>query len=108
MSLAETSAADLRAIIAEWPVQFVFGGNTYTGTVSGKNSRKPLEIGGFQDEPEISLVINLKDASGNPTFEQAPATGNDLIIGNHVYRIERMELDEFSQSLQFDLRSPNR
>lgn len=108
MNLGQLAAADLRQMIAEAPVVFTFDGADYTGTVSGKNLRRPLEIGGFQEEPELTLVINLKDAAGNATFVQAPVVGTDLRIGNHSYRVDRTELDEFSEALQLDLRSATR
>lgn len=108
MTIGQIAAADLRAMIAEWPVPFMYGGVEYIGTVSGKNTRRPLEIGGFQTEPEVTIVINLKDAAGNPTFAEAPSIGDDIIIGNTRYAVDRTELDEFSEALQLDLRSPTR
>lgn len=106
MTFGQLAAADLRTMIAEWPVPFTYRGVEYIGTVSGKNTRRPLEIGGFHTEPEVSLVINLKDAVGNPTFAQAPAVNDDIVVGHTRYRVDRTELDEFSESIQLDLRSP--
>lgn len=108
MTLGEQSAIDLRNMIADAPTVFTFNGNDYTGAVSGKNLRRPLELGGFQDEPEITLVVALKNDDGSPAFLPAPAVGDALLIGSHTYRVERTELDEFSQALQLDLRSPNK
>jgi hypothetical protein len=108
MTIGEMAAADLRWMISEAPVTFTFDGADYVGTVSGKNLRRPLAMGGFQEEPEITLAINLFDANGNPTFIEAPSVGMDLVIGLHTYRVERTEVDEFSQALQLDLRSPSR
>lgn len=108
MSIGEMIAADLRQMIADAPTVFTYDGLSYTGTVSGKNLRRTLELGGFQDEPEIVIVINLKDAAGNSTFVEAPTVGDDIIIGSHTYRVDRTELDEFSQALQLDLRSPSK
>lgn len=108
MNIGEMAAADLRTMIAEAPFVFRYDGIDYTGTLSGKSLRRPLEIGGFQEEPEITIVINLKDAAGNSTFVDAPTIGDDIIIGNHTYRVDRTELDEFSMALQMDLRSASR
>lgn len=94
-------------MIADAPLEFTYAGFNYTGTMSGKNLRRPLEIGGFQDEPEITLVVALKTADGAPTFASPPTVGDDIFIGLHRYRVDRTELDEFSEGLQLDLRSLN-
>lgn len=106
MSLGTIAAADLRAMIAECPFPFTYRGAEYIGTLSGKNTRRPLEMGGFHTEPELTIVITLKDAAGNPTFVQAPAVDDDIIVGSTRYRVDRTELDEFSEAIQLDLRSP--
>lgn len=108
MTIGELAAADLRQMISEAPVTFTYNGIDYIGTVSGKNLRRPLEIGGFHEEPEVTIAINLKDAAGNSTFEEAPSVGDTILIGSHTYRVDRTELDAFSEALQLDLRSPTR
>jgi hypothetical protein len=108
MTLADVLAADMRALIADAPMSFTFDGGTYTGTRSGIATRKPLEIGGFQEEPILSIAINLADAYGTPTFTTQPDTGDTVIIGSTTYRIDRTEVDEFGVALQLDLVTPHK
>lgn len=108
MTIGEIAAADLRQMIDEAPITFTYDGADYIGTVSGKNLRRPLEMGGFQEEPDLTIAINLKDAAGNSIFVEAPSVGDDIILGSHAYRVDRTEIDEFSEALQLDLRSPSR
>lgn len=107
MTLGQQAAIDLRNMIADSPTTFTFDGLEYVGAVSGKNLRRNLEIGGFQDEPEITLVVALKTAEGANTFTTAPRVKDDVLIGSTRYRIIRTELDEFSEALQMDLGSLN-
>lgn len=102
------AASDLRGMIDDAPVSFIFEDATYTGTRSGIAARKPLEVGGFQEEPSLSLAINLADKFGTPTFTTQPDIGGKVTIGGTVYRIDRVEIDEFGVSLQMDLITPHK
>lgn len=102
------AVSDLNAIIAENPTRFTYRGSEYTGMVSGKTLRRPLEIGGFQDEPEIILVISRQDNSGNSILPQLPAVGELITIGRTTYRIESTEVDPFDCGYQLNLRSGNK
>lgn len=108
MSLATIAGNDLRAIIALDPVTFTFNGADYTGTVSGLNLRQPLEMGGFQDMPEKTLVIAIYDANGTPTIDPLPEVNEKVTISGTVYRIERTERDAEGAGYQMDLRSANK
>jgi len=108
MGLSDMAAADLRGLIADAPVTFTFDGADYIGTQSGISKRKPLEIGGFQDEPMLSIVINLADQYGTPTFSTQPDVGDKVSIGGITYRIDRTEIDEFAVALQMDLITPHK
>jgi len=108
VSLDAIAAADLRSIIALDPVTFTFGGTDYTGTRSGKNLRQPLELGGFQDEPELTLVVALTDENGSPTIDPLPEVGEKVTIAGTVYRIDRTERDAEGAGYQMDLRSANK
>lgn len=105
---AQTLRSDLLQIIAENPVTFSFDGVEYTGTMSGKNLRVPLEIGGFQDEPELSIIIAIHDAYGNRVMNTLPAVGQKVTTGGTTYRIDRIETDVENVGLQMDLRSANK
>lgn len=108
MSLSAMAGEDLRAIIAQDPVTFTFEGEEYVGTRSGLNLRQPLEIGGFQDEPEMTLVISIYRQDGSRTIEDLPNVNQKLTIGSTVYRIERTERDAEGVGYQMDLRSANK
>lgn len=108
MSLDTIAAADLRAIIAESPVTFTFNGTDYTGTRSGLNLRQPLEIGGFQDVPELTLVVSIYQADGSLTMNPLPEVNEQVTIAGTNYRIERTERDAEGVGYQMDLRSANR
>lgn len=108
MSLAAIAGADLRAIIAADPVTFTYNGAEYIGTRSGLNYRQTLELGGFQDEPEMSLVIAQFDQYNAPTIEPLPSIGEKITIGTKVYRIDRIERDAEGVAYQMDLRSQNK
>jgi hypothetical protein len=105
MTIGEMAAADLRNMIADAPVEFTFNGLVFVGTCSGKSFRRPLEMGGFEDEPDVTLVTPLKTPERAPVFGIAPAVGDYILIGQTTYKVDRTELDEFSESLQLDLRS---
>lgn len=105
MNFADLQAADLRAIIADDPVTFVFAGEEYTGTRSGMNRRHTLEIGGFDDMPELTIAVCLKYADGSPTFVNNPALGERIRVNGIDYRIDRTEIDAAGVSFQMDLRS---
>lgn len=95
-------------MISDAEVTFTIDGQDYVGTRSGITKRKPLEIGGFQEEPMLSLVINLADAFGTPTFTTQPDVGDKVTIGSTVYRIDRAEIDELGIALQMDLITPHK
>lgn len=108
MSLDAIAAADLRAIIAENPVIFTFNGTDYTGTRGGLNLRQPLELGGFQDEPEITLVVAISQADGSLTMNPLPEVNEQITIAGAAYRVERTERDAEGAGYQMDLRSANK
>lgn len=97
----------MRSIIALDPVTFTYGGTDYAGTLSGTNLRRPLELGGFQDEPELTLVIARSDANGSPTIDPLPSIGEKVTVNGLSYRIERTESDAEGAGYQMDLRSAN-
>lgn len=103
--IADVYLQDLRALIADAPQVFVFEGVEYIGTISGANNRRKLEIGGFDEMPEMTLVIALKDADGAATFDGLPEVNEKVTVGTVTYRIERTEIDPFNAGFQMDLRS---
>ena len=96
-------------MIEDDPVTFTHEGTEYRGTIGGINRRRPLEVGGFQEEPEIVLAVNVKNSQGGNLFGQdRPKVGDRITIGVKTYRIDRTELDSFEESLQMDLRSEHK
>lgn len=109
MALAETIRHDLLALIEDDPVTFQFEGVEYVGASSGIAARRPLEIGGFEEQPELTIVINLRRAEGDATFGQdMPQDGDRITVGERVYRVDRTEIDTHRECLQMDLRSPHK
>lgn len=99
-------AADIIDIISDAPATFQFGGKEYTGSASGLNRSRPLEIGGFEDRPELTIIINLKDASGANVFgQERPAVGDRITYRQTEYRVDSTEIDSDEQALQMNLRS---
>lgn len=106
MSLGGMSRDDLLAIIEDAPALFEFKGAEYRGTASGINKSRPLEIGGFEDRPELTIVINLKDASGAEVFGQdRPDVGDRITYRGTTFRVDSTETDSFEEALQLNLRS---
>lgn len=96
-------------MIGDFPTLFQFGGVEYRGSASGKAERRPLEIGGFEPQPEMTLAINVRKAQGDPVFGQdMPAENDTVTIAGRDYRIDRTEIDETGECLQMDLRSPHK
>lgn len=106
MSDGEQIRDDLITMISEDPTPFQFAGVEYVGIKSGINRRRPLEVGGFEDMPELTLVVNLRDGDGGLTFGQdRPTVGKYITIATTQYRIDRTEIDSYEECLQMDLRS---
>lgn len=100
---------DLIALIGDAPTMFQFAGTEYTGALSGWNNRNPLEIGGYEPMPELTLAINLRNIEGDTVFGQdRPKAGDTITIQDVRYRIDRTEVDSFEECLQMDLRSINK
>lgn len=96
-------------MIEDDPTTFVFSTNEYRGACSGLNRRRPMEIGGFEDQPEMTLAVNLRDIEGGLVFGQdMPSIGDRITIGGVDYRVERTEVDSMGECLQMDLRSKDK
>jgi hypothetical protein len=108
-AFAEAIRFDLISMIEEDPVNFIFAGTEYVGASSGINRSAPLEIGGFEDRPELKIAINLRDIDGSLVFGQDRPKVNDRItVGGKTYRIDRTEIDSLEECLQMDLRSKDK
>lgn len=96
-------------MIEDAPALFLFGGVEYRGTASGINRRRPLETFGFDDQPELTIAINIRDRYGAAVFGQdRPGIGSRITYQGTVYRVERTEIDCFDECLQMDLRSKDK
>lgn len=105
-TLAEAIRYDLLTLIEEDPAYFTFNGTEYVGAISGVVRRRPLEMGGFDDQPELTLAVNLRNVAGDAVFGQdRPDVGDRITYQNKTYRIDRTEVDSFGECLQMDLRS---
>lgn len=97
---------DLLSMIEDDPALFQFNGVEYRGTISGINRSRPLEIGGFNDTPQISIAINLRDAQGDNVFGQdRPRVGSRITYRETEYRVDSTEIDTMEQAMQLNLRS---
>jgi len=105
-SVSESIRCDLIQMIEDDPTPFQYGGTEYIGASSGINSRRPIEIGGFEDMPELTIAINLKNLDGSELFgPDRPGVNDQITVAGVVYRIERTEIDSSQECLQMDLRS---
>lgn len=96
-------------MIEDDPTYFTYAGTEYIGASSGINAMRPLEIGGFEEAPELTIAINLKTIAGDNTFGQDnPEVGDRITVDEVEYRIEKTEIDSFGESLQMDLRSKHK
>jgi hypothetical protein len=96
-------------MIEDDPTTFTYAGAEYRGASSGINRRRPMEIGGFEDQPEMNLAVNLRDIDGGLIFGQdAPEVGDRITVGGIEYRIDRTEVDSMAECLQLDLRSKDK
>jgi hypothetical protein len=109
VSTADAVRSDLIVMIEEDPTAFIYNGTEYRGASSGINARRPLELGGFEDQPELTIAVNLRTAQGDLLFGQDRPDVNDRItVGGVEYRVDRTELDSLGECLQMDLRSKNK
>jgi hypothetical protein len=77
--------------------------------ITGLSERKALEIGGFQEEPTMTIVIQLKDPdTGADIFSSLPNLNETVSLGGRTYRIERTEKDPFGYTMQMDLVTPHK
>ena len=108
-TLAETIRHDLLELIEDDPQTFQFQDVEYRGASSGINHTHRLESGGFEQMPELTIAVNLRDINGDLTFGQdTPAAGDRITVNETEYRIDRTEIDSFRECLQMDLRSANK
>lgn len=105
MSASDIYHADIRQMVSDAPQLFTWNGQEYIGAISGQSVRKRLEIGGFDEEPEMSLVIALRDEVGSPVFVTLPTVGEKVTVGTRQYRIDKTEIDQFNTAFQLDLKS---
>lgn len=101
-------ARDLGFIVGDAPQEFTFQDSKYTGRIGLLSQVKRLEIGGFQEEPTLTLVVALSDATGNRTFGTRPKIGDRLTIATKEYRVVRSETDPFESMLTLDLATPEK
>jgi hypothetical protein len=95
-------------MINDAPQEFYFNGEKFIGAISGQTERKALEVGGFDEEPELTLVIAIRDEYGALTMPALPVIGESIRIGTNTYRVDRTEIDQFNAGFQMDLRSKSR
>ena len=94
---------DLRAIIGDAAREFTFDGSIHTGRITVLSSSRPLEIGGYQPEPTLTLIIALSDEVGNRTFVERPKSGDLITIESISYRVIRAETDPHESMLTLEL-----
>ena len=100
---------DLINMIEDDPIVFTYQSVEYRGASSGINARRPLEIGGFEEMPELTIAVNLRRYDGDEVFGQdRPSVGDHISVREVEYRIERTEIDSLEECLQMDLRSKHK
>ncbi len=104
MNFQDFIASDLRNIISDVPQVFVFKDQEYTGSVSGTSRTRRLEVGGFDDAPDLSLVVSLKKDDGTATFVNAPVCGDRIRVNGIDYRVDRSDIDALLVGYRIDLR----
>jgi len=71
--------------------------------------RRPLEIGGFQDEPEVIIAIsNFDPETGERVFPIIPTVGTSVLLAGETYRIDRIEESAYGNDVVMELRTPNK
>lgn len=108
MGASDIYHGDVRVMVADAPQPFTWNDQDYVGAISGQTVRKRLEIGGFDEEPEMILVVALRDEVGAKVFVTLPTVGEKVTVGTRQYRIDKTEIDQFNTALQLDLRSTNK
>lgn len=93
-------------MIADAPIPIVFADQVFDAAYNGRSERKPVSIGGFTDEPAISIVIALKTETGESVFTTPPGNGDTISIRDELFRVEHFEIDPFGESIQLDLITP--
>jgi hypothetical protein len=75
--------------------------------ISGLVERTTLEIGGMQEEPTVTIVIQLKNPdNGADIFTTIP--DGTVTLNGRNYRVDRTEKDPFGYTMQIDLMTPHK
>ena len=75
---------DIAEMIADFPVTYVIGVTSYTGTIGTIDKGNDLTEGGFLDDVDAVLIGKKQDHS------TLPAIGTQISIGTTQYRINRI------------------
>jgi hypothetical protein len=103
---AEQIARDIRkSLIGDAEQVFTFQGSDYSGRITPLGMTRPLEVGGFQEEPTLSLLVALITAEGNRTFGTRPAVGDRVTVQGKDYRILSINTDNLGAFMSIDLTS---
>ena len=77
--------------------------------ITGLVQRSTLEVGGFQEEPLVTIAIQLRDPeTGAEKFVSPPEVNDLAMLAGRNYRIERTEKDQFGYTMQIDLVTPHK
>jgi len=85
------------------------GGEIQCIVLSGLSKRSALEIGGFQEEPTVTIAIQLRDPeTGAEIFTSLPEPNDTATLAGRTYRIDRTESDPYGYTMQLDLVTPHK
>ena len=97
-------ARDMLGIIADAEETFTWNGADYACTRSPINRTKPLEVGGYMDIPDLTVVTTYKKEAPNGDLvsrfpsDIAPDINAQMTIDSVAYRITGRTIDEFGGS----------
>lgn len=100
----QQAIADLAFIVADNPAAFTFSSRTYNGTRAALGRAERNELGGFEVDFDLSLIVRLY-SDFTSTATTAPTTGDRLTLGGTTYEVARTGDDEHGAGRRLDLRS---
>ena len=103
-SQKEQAILDLRFIVNDSPTVFTFATRYYNATRAGLSRSEKNELGGFEIDIDLSLVIQLY-ADFTSVNVTPPAVGSNVIVEGVTYEVARIQDDEFGVARRLDLKS---
>jgi len=106
-TLKTQAVSDLSYIISDSPTAYTFDSRTYNGTRAALGRSERNELGGFEIDFDLALIIRLY-SDFTAVAVTPPAVGSRVTIASVTYEVARITDDELGAGRRLDLRSISR